>query len=572
MSEKMIRKRVYHGEEIDVLYRKSVPLADIHTIPGGWGYYSPMNQRTYEENGIICEQDVPVKLRDGVTIYTDIYRPAGATNIPCIVAWSIYGKRPHDLPRKWGTYGVPEGAISSGTKFEGPDPGYWCHQGYAVANPDPRGCGHSEGEMPIWGTEEGRDGYDLIEWLAEQEWCNGKIGMAGNSMLAMMQWFIAAECPPHLAAIAPWEGCSDIYREMCFEGGVPAVGFQTFVYRDLGSESPEGLMEDIPAMAEKYPYMNAYWQDKIAAVEKITVPAYVAAGMSHLHMRGTIHAYRRLGSKDKWLRIHRDFEWPDHYCLEMKEDLKHFFDRYLKGIYNGWELTPRVRMDVMDAYDCDFQVKRPEREFPLARTVYKKLYLDANRKTLSYDASLEHTCCSYDAETEEVCFDIRFQEDTEISGYIKLHAWVEADGNDDMDLFITMQKLNEDKAFIPTWVFGERHPGAWGKIRVSRRALDLEQSTDYWPVQAHTKDEKLSPGQIVPVDIEIYPHCRIWHKGEHLRLRIAGRYLRDPWFEPFSWDINNRGRHIIHTGAAYDSYLQIPVIPPKYQAGDYLYR
>lgn len=58
----------------------------------------------------------------------------------------------HDMPRPWGTYGVPMGAISDGTKFEGPDPYYWCHYGYAVANVDPRGCGHSEGEMPIWGV------------------------------------------------------------------------------------------------------------------------------------------------------------------------------------------------------------------------------------------------------------------------------------------------------------------------------------------------------------------------------------------------------------------------------------
>ncbi len=256
----------------------------------------------------------------------------------------------------------------------------------------------------------------------------------------------------------------------------------------------------------------------------------------------------------------------------MKEDLKAFLDRYLRGIYNGWEMTPHVRLDVMDAYDCGYQVLRGENEFPLARTVYRKLYLDANKKTLSPEISHEHTACSYDAKTGEVCFDIQFQEDAEISGYIKAHLWVEADGNDDMDLFLTMQKLDCDKSFLPTWVLGERHPGAWGKMRVSRRALDETLSTDYWPVQAHEKDEKLSPGEIVPVEIEIYPYCRICHKGEYLRLRIAGRYIRDPWFEPFSWELINEGRHVIHTGGKFDSYLQIPVIPPRYRAGNYVYR
>jgi hypothetical protein len=53
---------------------------------------------------------------------------------------------------------------------------------------------------------------------------------------------------------------------------------------------------------------------------------------------------------------------------------------------------------------------------------------------------------------------------------------------------------------------------------------------------------------------------------------VSGHYIREGWFEPFSWETNNKGKHIIHSGGKYDSYLQIPVIPPKYQAGDYVYR
>ncbi len=89
--------------------------------------------------------------------------------------------------------GVPEGALSPGAKFEGPDPAYWCHHGYAVINPDSRGVGNSEGDIAFWGTGDGEDGYDLIEWVAAQEWCNGRVGMAGNSWLAIAQWYIAAE-------------------------------------------------------------------------------------------------------------------------------------------------------------------------------------------------------------------------------------------------------------------------------------------------------------------------------------------------------------------------------------------
>jgi predicted acyl esterase len=244
----------------------------------------------------------------------------------------------------------------------------------------------------------------------------------------------------------------------------------------------------------------------------------------------------------------------------------------LKGIRNGWELTPRVRLEVMDAYDCDFQVNRPEREFPLARTEYAKLYLDAAKGALSLEPVVATAKVSYDANEGLATFDIRFDEDTEITGFLKAHLWVEADGHDEMDLFLTVQKLGENGEFLPTFVLGEPHPGAWGKLRVSHRALDPELSTDYQPVQSHRVEEKLRPGEIVPVDIEIYPHSRIWHKGQQLRLQIAGRYIREGWFAPSSWDIDNQGDHVIHTGGRHDSYLQIPVVPAKYRAGQYVCR
>jgi predicted acyl esterase len=179
---------------------------------------------------------------------------------------------------------------------------------------------------------------------------------------------------------------------------------------------------------------------------------------------------------------------------------------------------------------------------------------------------------SYEGAIEEVCFDYRFEEDTEITGYLKLRLWVEAEGHDDMDLFINVQKLSTKGDWLPITIFGENHPGAWGKLRVSRRKLDEKLSTDFEPVQAHTCDEKLAPGEIVPVDIAIWPTSRIWHKGQQIRVQIAGRYIREDWFEPLQWEADNHGKHIIHTGGNYDSFLQIPVIPPKYQDGDYIYR
>jgi putative CocE/NonD family hydrolase len=74
-------------------------------------------------------------------------------------------------------------------------------------------------------VQDGQDSYDLIEWLAVQDWCTGKVAMAGNSYLAISQWFAAAEQPPHLTAIAPWEGMSDLYRDLVMRGGMPDYAF-----------------------------------------------------------------------------------------------------------------------------------------------------------------------------------------------------------------------------------------------------------------------------------------------------------------------------------------------------------
>ena len=115
------------------------------------------------------------------------------------------------------------------------------------------------------------DGYDFVEWLATQDWCNGKIGMTGNSGVAMHQWGIAAECPPHLACIAPWESTTDLYSDSLYEGGIPALSFNEFIAAQV---TGLGGVDDQVAMARKYPLYNGYWEDKVADFSKVKIPVY----------------------------------------------------------------------------------------------------------------------------------------------------------------------------------------------------------------------------------------------------------------------------------------------------------
>ena len=575
-------KEVFQGEEIEAIYRVArTPVDNQDDIDlsqsedpmarMGQGFCPAFNQRTYEAApGIICHQDVEVVLRDGCKIYTDIFLPKDLKEkIPCIVSWSWFGKRPGDGMSEWQIMGVPPHTVSKLAKFESSDPAYWCYYGYAVANVDVRGAGHSEGNVHMFTHQDREDGYDFVEWLAQQEWCNGKIGMTGNSGVAMHQWGIAAECPPHLACIAPWECTTDLFADSLYEGGIPALSFNEFIAAQV---TGLGGVDDQVAMARKYPFRNGYWNDKVADFKKVRIPVYQTAGWSHFHLPGSMRAYTQCKSRLKWLRAHREFEWPDTYSPENLIDLRLFYDRYLKDIHNGWEMTPKVRLDVMDAMDHDYAVRRPENEFPLKRTVYKKYYLDASdpeNLTMRDEPVQVEASVSYDGETREdgyidrVEFDMQFNEDTELTGYMWLRLWVECDGYDDMDMFINVQKADSQGNWIPWLTLNEPHPGAWGKMRVSRRELDEKKTKKYWPVQAQLREVKLQPGEIVPVDIAIVPSSRIWHKGQKLRIQIAGNYIREGWFEPLSWDVDNKGKHIIHTGGKYDSWIQVPYIPAK---------
>ncbi|MFF2554189.1 CocE/NonD family hydrolase [Nocardia sp. NPDC058058] len=576
-TESTIITETHNGEQFDVVYKPARRPPDLgdggddeFAGNGYLGYCPPFNTRSYlAAPGIRCDQDQPVTLRDGTVIYTDIYRPDTDVPVPVIISWSYFGKRPGDGLTQWDVKGVPPETISLLAKFESADPGYWCHVGYAVANVDPRGIGHSQGNINFHGSQDARDGYDFVEWLAEQPWCNGKVGMAGNSGVAVTQWAIAAQQPPHLACIAPWEGTSDIFTEAMYEGGVPGLTFHSAL---VGFLTGPGLVEDIGEMGRRYPFLNNYWRDKIPDLTKIQVPAYITASWSHFHLHGAFEGFRQVSDERKWIRAHRDFEWSDMYSPHNIEDLRRFFDRYLKGIHNGWELTPHVRLEVMDALDCDFQVNRPENEFPLARTRYEKLYLDAATGSLHPDPVAAQSSIAYDGVEGVATFDMTFPADTELTGYSTLRLYVEADGHDEMDLFVNIQKLSTTGEWIPTNVVDLPHPGAWGKLRVSRRALDAAKSTDYHPVLTHAGEEKLAPGQIVAVDVPIWPTSRIWHAGQRIRVQIAGHYIRGEWFEPLTWQTDNAGRHILHTGGEHQAYLQIPVIPPKFTDAGHTYR
>lgn len=530
---------------------------------------------------VLFERDVPVALRDGTTIYVDVYRPPGATDVPAIIAWSPYGKQGgfwgHGQAHVMGRSARQEW-ISGLQKFEGPDPAEWVANGYAVINADARGAYSSEGDLQWFGTQEGKDGYDLVEWAAERDWSNGRVGLEGNSWLSVIQWFIAAEQPPHLAAIAPWNGFSDVYEGLIAPGGIPTPSFVTWMTALLTGDR----VEDLVGMIDKYPLKNEYWDAKDAVIEKITVPAYVAAGPqpNFLH-RSTPEVFRRLRTNDKWLRIFNTDEWYFQYAPEYVADLRRFFDRYLKGEENGWESTPRIRIDVLDpaiapedganaeyadaaVYKAAAEVNREEGEWPIARTRYTTLHLDTENGALAGDPIGVEGTSQYPATAGRAVFDYTFDEDTDLIGYPVLNVWLEVVDGQDADLFVRLDKLGADGEFQGVInVEG---------LRVSHREIDERLSTDFAVYHAHRREQLLESDEVVLVRIGISPIAVRFRAGERLRLQIAGDMDGGEPTVPdlamasqtfVSPEPRNSGTHVIHSGGVHDSTLVLPIVPSK---------
>ena len=251
----IVKKMTFGDEEFDVPFAKGNPgktreeldeikrrmredpeAAGDGEMVATMGFCAKYDPHTYMTDipGVMCERDVACVLRDGTTIYADIYRPANTTEkVPVICVFAPFGKNPSEGMDSWQLMGVPPKTVSPYAKFEAPDPGYWCHYGYAVANVDPRGVGNSEGDVYLWGSQDAQDGYDFIEWVTAQEWCNGRATMIGNSGVCMAHWRIAATRPPHLACLAAWEGQGDLYRESYFCGGIPNPDYETHIIQAL---------------------------------------------------------------------------------------------------------------------------------------------------------------------------------------------------------------------------------------------------------------------------------------------------------------------------------------------------
>ena len=309
--------------------------------------------------------------------------------------------------------------------------------------------------------------------------------MGGASYFGIVQWFTGATRPPHLAALMPYDGMSDLYRECAFHGGIPNHGFVRF-WNDQRRCSLNRAEDWVEAM-KVHPFVDDYWKSKMPAVEDINVPTYVIASWSDhaVHTRGSLSAYMRLGTEQKWLEVHGRNKWARMDAAESVRRRMAFFDRFLKDQPNEVDAWSRVRLEVREGIDVG--QGRTEENWPLARTEYTPHHLDASTASLSPAPVAAEAPVSYDATAAEpvAVFSHTFERDTELTGYFKLKLWVETDGAGDLVRFYYTMRFR----------FGHA-THEW--LRVSHSELDTERSTPFQPVHLHLREPPVKPSKILP--------------------------------------------------------------------------
>jgi predicted acyl esterase len=563
---------------------------------------------------MVVARDVPIPMDDGIVLRADVFRPPGPGPFPVIMSLGPYGKsmpfQSEWFASRWERLAsdhpeITEGSSCAHMNWETVDPERWIPHGYAVIRVDARGAGRSPGLLDLLSPREIRDFYLAIEWAGGLPWSNGRVGLCGISYYAINQWLVAALRPPHLAAILPWEGASDHYRDMSHHGGISSNGFfERWYPRQVlpmqhglgtaGARSPwvsDGLaagpdtLADTQLRALRTDYLgdlrshgldDDWHAERSADLSLVEVPLLSAAnwGGLGLHSRGNFEGFARAGSAARWLEVHTGRHEELFYTGYGVELQRRFFDRFLKGADNGWDDVPAVMLAIRHA---DGTIRhRGEKSWPLARTEWTHWYLDAaSAPLLAAGPPRAAASAAFDGRGDGVTFtSAPLTAPLELTGPLAADLQVSTD-SDDADLFLTLRAFGPDGREVTFRGANDpRAPLSQGWLRLSHRATDPARSLPWRPWHPHTSAEPARPGHSYHAAVELWPTCVVLSAGCRLALSVAGRDFARPdgvdgfhGSGPFAHDdpadrppTRTAAITTVHTGGRAQSCLLLPII------------
>ena len=446
-------------------------------------------------------------------------------------------------------------------------------EGYAVLGVSVRGTGCSTGTFDLRNPNEATDGAAAVTWASKQPWSTGRVGMFGDSFPALMQPNVAALRPEGLAAIAPFQLVDDVYRDVGYPGGVMDVEFGAFwagidqpaakaegsaigvqqgdpqCAATYASAQPTNAPNNISVAALQHPYFDDFWKSKLvgANADRIDVPVFGCVTWQD----------DEVGSRPAWTlfpRIRKSLLWliganGYHSQCEVNntrtiDQTVRFFDRYVRGVHNDWEDTPRVQLwhEVHTATENGATENVPSWVTTFGswppRLDTSKLYLRtggklADAKPSDAEAADTYVAPAASAGTENgVVFGQHnvlwgapeapgqslayttapLTHDVEALGPASLDLWLSTT-DVDTDLQATITEIRPD---------GQETYVVRGWLQASSRKLDRRASTATFPEQTMLQSDValLTPGSPVKARVLIFPFDHVFRAGSAIRMTI----------------------------------------------------
>jgi len=550
--------------------------------------------------GVIREKNVYAAMRDGVRIAVDIYRPAdGEGPWPAILAYSPFQKERF---------------------FESAKPAFYCTNGYVCVQAAERGSGFNEGEFAFQGSVAAQDGYDLIEWIAEQPWCTGNVAMMGASGYGVMQWITAPLNPPHLKALVVL-ATTDNYRGLCYPGGVLRKPFILNMTSGLmnsaiwpgpfpGKKRPSNVIAELLANTEDGPF---WWEHggSWKTIHQIKVPILnIMSTPNRLHAVYHLRSYADIRSPKKLIITPWTNENYQPWIFEstaFNQQILRWLNYWLKGINTGIMDEPEIAI-----YDNGTGKWRYEREYPLARTKWTKYYLQSktdaaephgmintvppaaeakpdiynnislNTAMIASYGIIDMALVAPDKPEHLVYISAPLEEDMRVWGPVAftLYAATTEEVTSDWSFFVKMGEMVPEgvplnpvtgkpeikPAVTDPWIPSSVQIWSWGSLKAKFREVDESMSKPGMLWHPFQKPVELEPNTVYEFQIELQPIFKTFKKGRRIWLKIASD---DALYS--TWDSSSRyverplmpekSEIFIYHDAKYPSHLLLPVIP-----------
>jgi putative CocE/NonD family hydrolase len=554
--------------------------------------------------GVNLEKNVKVTMRDGIRIAVDIYKPLEEhTPLPVILAYSSFTKE---------------------RIFESAKPGFYCRKGYICIQASERGIGINEGQYTFQGIKSAEDGYDIIEWIAAQPWCNGQVAMMGASGYGVMQWITATLNPPHLKTLVVL-ATTDNYRGLCYPGGVLRKPFVQYLITALSmgaiwpgpvpdKQLPVNIMAEILSHTEDGPF---WWEHGSTwnRIERIKCPVLnMVQAPNRLHTVDHLRSYNDIKSPKKLLITpwtNENYQPWIFETLSFNEYILKWMDYWLKGVQNGILEEPEVAI-----FDNGLGKWRYEQEYPLARTTWHKFYIHAkneasdfeglintsppekgDKNTIYHNISLntdqttsygENITANSPDQADQprylVYMTKPLEDDLKIGGPISitLYAATAEEVTSDWSFFVKMGEMVAEGVplnpvtgrpevkpeisdkFVPASV----HIWSWGCLKAKYRELDAKLSKPGMPWHSFNNPADIKPDTVYEFQIELQPVFKTFKKGNRIWLKIASDDVLYSTRDATSQFVETpthlaRNEITIYQIQEYPSHLLLPVIPEK---------